>query len=590
MINLEDLDTKQKAYAAHNRLHAEYSDTHHTARKKTQVQEEHEAVVGKILELGGSHTAKENALDDTLPQELREQVKLHYLSDSIELDKKTKLSEIQILRTGTFYHSHYGKFSITDETLEAMVRNFGEGRPKPPTELVVDFEHLSAITITDPKQGRAAGWVKGLALKESELFATVEWTEEAAEAIGKKEFRFISPEFDLNYRNPETGKSIGPTLLAVALTNRPFLEGMEPVVLSKSLGSMIFSEDESYYEKEDTVRRAYNAQFPGPIGREWTNSVTDIYDDFVVVSEGGVLYKLPYTKDETSEEVTFDTANKVKVKLNKIYEEIQLSEVKFKEWDAKYINDLPDKCFAYIEPGGEKDEDGKTVPRALRYLPYRGADGEVDLPHLRNALARLPQTKLSPEEKAKARKVLISAAREAGVGEYSKLPGVTENEWKEDTIPMEKKLRELLGLSEEDDIVEAVKTLKATSEETETLKTQITRLEGKVTAAEEKTQQTELKLTGRDADDAVADALAKGKITPKQETWAKTYALRDPEGFKGFVETAEKVGPELKIIGKETEIGDIQLTEQEKASGKKLGVSEEELIEQKKQDKETPAE
>lgn len=54
-------------------------------------------------------------------------------------------------------------------------------------------------------------------------------------------------------------------------------------------------------------------------------------------------------------------------------------------------NDLPDSAFLYIEPGGEKDEEGKTVPRSLRHLPYRRADGSVDLDRLRNAIARLSQ-------------------------------------------------------------------------------------------------------------------------------------------------------------------------------------------------------
>ena len=52
-------------------------------------------------------------------------------------------------------------------------------------------------------------------------------------------------------------------------------------------------------------------------------------------------------------------------------------------------NDLPDSAFAYISPGGTKDEDGKTVPRSLRHLPYKTASGAIDKPHLRNALARL---------------------------------------------------------------------------------------------------------------------------------------------------------------------------------------------------------
>lgn len=86
-----------------------------------------------------------------------------------------------------------------------------------------------------------------------------------------------------------------------------------------------------------------------------------------------------------------------------------------KVWDTAYMNDLPDSCFAVIEPGGRKDSEGKTVPRSLRHLPFKDKNGKVDLPHLRNALARLSQTKLSPELKEKARKKLVEAAKDAGV-------------------------------------------------------------------------------------------------------------------------------------------------------------------------------
>ncbi len=100
------------------------------------------------------------------------------------------------------------------------------------------------------------------------------------------------------------------------------------------------------------------------------------------------------------------------------YVRLQFEEpVEAAEWTAAFINTLPDSSFAVVSPGGEKDEEGKTTPRALRHLPFKDADGKVDLPHLRNALARLPQSKLSVGDKAKARKRLTDAARAAGVGE-----------------------------------------------------------------------------------------------------------------------------------------------------------------------------
>ena len=79
-------------------------------------------------------------------------------------------------------------------------------------------------------------------------------------------------------------------------------------------------------------------------------------------------------------------------------------------WSREYINNLPDSSFAVILPGGKKDEEGKTVPRSLRYFPYKDMDGNVDLPHLRNALARLPQAKIPEEYRKKAEEVLRAAA------------------------------------------------------------------------------------------------------------------------------------------------------------------------------------
>lgn len=65
---------------------------------------------------------------------------------------------------------------------------------------------------------------------------------------------------------------------------------------------------------------------------------------------------------------------------------------------AAEINDLPDDAFAYIEPGGGKDDDGKTIPRSLRHFPIH------DAAHVRNALARAPQSPFGEKAMPKIRK------------------------------------------------------------------------------------------------------------------------------------------------------------------------------------------
>ena len=64
------------------------------------------------------------------------------------------------------------------------------------------------------------------------------------------------------------------------------------------------------------------------------------------------------------------------------------------DWSTATVDDFPDSSFLYIEGGGSKDSSGKTTPRSLRHFPYKDENGKVDLPHLRDAISRIPQSSL----------------------------------------------------------------------------------------------------------------------------------------------------------------------------------------------------
>ena len=83
-----------------------------------------------------------------------------------------------------------------------------------------------------------------------------------------------------------------------------------------------------------------------------------------------------------------------------------------KAWTTVFINDLPDSAFAYVETGGKKDKDGKTVPRSLRHFPLKDKDGNWDRAHVISALQRLNQTTLSDNVK-KQIKLKIKTAYKA---------------------------------------------------------------------------------------------------------------------------------------------------------------------------------
>lgn len=108
-----------------------------------------------------------------------------------------------------------------------------------------------------------------------------------------------------------------------------------------------------------------------------------------------------------------------------------LQELAKARWSRAYVNDLPDTAFLYIEAGGDKDEGGKTVPRSLRHFPVRDNRGEPDVPHLRNALARIPQSDAPGLTPARQRDLQEEARRllEAAASDVEKARIIPFQQW-----------------------------------------------------------------------------------------------------------------------------------------------------------------
>lgn len=85
-------------------------------------------------------------------------------------------------------------------------------------------------------------------------------------------------------------------------------------------------------------------------------------------------------------------------------------------WTTQYINDLPDSAFAYIEPGGTKDEKGRTQGNK-RHFPIRDSSGQLDRAHVINAEQRASQSpfgsKAIPKIRAAMRSLGIQSAVKA---------------------------------------------------------------------------------------------------------------------------------------------------------------------------------
>lgn len=148
------------------------------------------------------------------------------------------------------------------------------------------------------------------------------------------------------------------------------------------------------------------------------------------------------TDGETGHKATPETKPDLPVGADWLFPEEELKAARAAElkavWTTAYINGLPDSAFLHVDSGGSKDDEGKTTPRSLRHFPYKDDSGKVDLPHLRNALARIPQSNLPQNVKDS----LTSKAQ--GILDNQKSVDATDKEHKARSVdPLREKVNAL---------------------------------------------------------------------------------------------------------------------------------------------------
>lgn len=156
---------------------------------------------------------------------------------------------VQVLQTTDGVVENGGKqFEVTPDDLLAAADYLKTRADR----LSVDYDHSFA----QRKDSRAAGWFTGESeIRDNGLWAEIDWTPQAAEAIESGEYRFISPE--MGFKGPDE-KGVLRKLAefaAAALTNRPFFSSMEPVTLSEQtleeLLTPYFIEDKQFNALND---------------------------------------------------------------------------------------------------------------------------------------------------------------------------------------------------------------------------------------------------------------------------------------------------------------------------------------------------
>lgn len=115
-----------------------------------------------------------------------------------------------------------GGFEITNDDLASIVKNFNA---IPDNRLLFDVDHRSLFGETE-----AYGWGSNMRIDGDRLLVDVVWTSDMTRDLASKKYRWLSPVFFFNAKDRRTGKPIGTVLGSVALTNRPFLQELPPVV------------------------------------------------------------------------------------------------------------------------------------------------------------------------------------------------------------------------------------------------------------------------------------------------------------------------------------------------------------------------
>jgi hypothetical protein len=121
------------------------------------------------------------------------------------------------------------KFAVTREDLDRIVANFRKRK----ADLVVDYEH-STLNAGDGVPTATAGWLKRMEDGPDAagvLWGWVEYTEQGAQSVAARDYKYVSPVIDWSVRDKSTGEQQGATVTSVALTKQPLFENLPALPL-----------------------------------------------------------------------------------------------------------------------------------------------------------------------------------------------------------------------------------------------------------------------------------------------------------------------------------------------------------------------
>jgi len=121
-----------------------------------------------------------------------------------------------------------GSFVVDDESARLVVEAFEQHG----TDLPIDYEHqtLGGTYASPSGQAPAAGWIRRILSEPGVgLLAEIDWTDQAEQVLAANEYRYLSPVAIIR----KTDRKL-VALHSAALTNKPAIVGMQPIVHRQS--------------------------------------------------------------------------------------------------------------------------------------------------------------------------------------------------------------------------------------------------------------------------------------------------------------------------------------------------------------------
>ncbi len=142
--------------------------------------------------------------------------------ESIEADITETRAKIPLLIKGNWHVPGFGLMSVTDEYIDTLTNNFKDN--------VLGFKPYATLghptDSPDPASidgDRKRGDLEDIVKEGDVVYGIYNINKETYDLLRNGDYEYSSPEIQQNFKDKQTGKVMGPTLLRTALTNAPFM-------------------------------------------------------------------------------------------------------------------------------------------------------------------------------------------------------------------------------------------------------------------------------------------------------------------------------------------------------------------------------